>query len=457
MTTRIIKGKSYQHLRLNFAMFLLDYLVFGVSFSLIGATSTVVPSFVSQMTDNKILIGFTGSIYLICWLGPQMFLAQIVNRGTRRKPFIRPIILFRMTIIIAATLIGIMGGQNRGLTLFIFLAAYGLFAAGDSLITLAWGDMLGTCIPDYLRGTMFGIGQFATAVGAIFTSALARWALSEAGPEFPLNYALLFGVSGVLFLIGGVGLSLLREEKSDETLEPGPPMREYFPYLWKIVRYDRYFQRFIGARLLMDLAMMATPFYAVLGISVLGIPREMMVSDSIILIQIGTVCASFLMAWLSRRSGSRAVIILAGLCVTGELSFALASALTGKGMLLYGTFIMTGAFHAVLFPSYFDWVITYAPLSRRPIYLGLTNTLGALGNLGPFIGGTILQWTASPAISGADRFLLGGEDVMRFQYPLVFGLALFFGLMGLLAILRLPEPRRREETLEIALPKPTQS
>ncbi|PJF33413.1 MAG: hypothetical protein CUN49_18620, partial [Candidatus Thermofonsia Clade 1 bacterium] len=97
--------------------------------------------------------------------------------------------------------------------LIAFLIGYWSFAMGDSLVTLIWGDMLGSSLPNKLRGTLFGIGQFMVALGAFGMSQFARWAIGGSGLAFPLNYALIFAVAGAFFVCGGLGLALLREEQ----------------------------------------------------------------------------------------------------------------------------------------------------------------------------------------------------------------------------------------------------
>jgi MFS family permease len=436
----------YRHLRRNFALFLLDYIAFGVAFSLVASGGAVIPSFVSQLTDSKQLIGLAGAMYTFCWLVPQLLMAQAVNRGTRRKPFVRPVVPFRLAFVAMALIIAANPPGGSGMTLAVFLGVYWFFAAGDALITLVWGDMLGSSVPHHLRGVMFGIGQFGVAMGALGTSTLARWALGPSGLPFPQNYALLFGVAGALFVIGGIGLMLIIEEEVGEPVEPGPPLREYVPYLLNILRHDRGFLRFTRTRLLIDLAMMAAPFYVIFAVSMLGLRSDIVVSDSIILIQLGSASGAVLMGWISRRSGSRAVIILAAAFIVLEPSLALVSYLGGGQVALYMCFYMLGAFHSVAIPSYFDWIITHSPPSRRPIYIGLTNTISAVSSLAPFLGGTLLQLTAqhpAPANWPLLPQLFGGQPMAWTAYPLLFGTAIALALAGLISARALHEPRQR--------------
>lgn len=436
----------YPHLRRNFALLAIDYIAFGMAYGMVGSNSALLPNFISQLTDNKQIIGLAGAMYTFAWLMPQLIVAQIANRRARRKPFIWPAPFFRLFMIVAAAVISFFAVDSPGLTLVVFLIAFWLFAVGDAIVTLGWSDLLGSSVPHNLRGTLFGASGLAVAVGALLMSAIARWALGPNGPAFPNNYALLFGLAGGIFIVGGIALVMTVEEKADTPHEPGPTFSQYGAFLTNVLRTDRDFRRFIRTRLLLDLATMSVPFYAVFGTGVLGLQSQTIVGDSIILIQMGSASAAVLMGVVSRRSGSRAVIRLAALFIMLEAGFALISYLAGSRIALYGAFFMLGTFGAVAVPSYFDWMITHAPPVSRPIYVGLTNTISALSNLAPLIGGTILQVTAQPLLIGIAALLpsfLGVPVVHVTLYPLVFGTSVVLAFLALLSTRNLYEPRHK--------------
>src|SRR5258708_27412601 len=93
---------------------------------------------------------------------------------------------------------------------------------------------------------------------------------------------------------------------------------------------------------------------------------------------------------------------------------------------LYAAFFLIGFLSSATVPGYFDWVITHAPPDRRPIYVGLTNTISAVSHLAPLLGGIILT------VTGA-------------SYVALFGLALLLAIGGLVASLQLEEPRRKRQ------------
>jgi hypothetical protein len=204
--------------------------------------------FIDLKSGIKTLIGLAGSLYMVCWLLPQLFFAQIINRTVRRQPYMIISPIGRLLMILVAVVISWLGLDNPGLSLAVFFACYWLMAATDAPVTVVWGDMLGSTVPSNLRGVLFGVGQFFVALGALAMREFTRWVLGDSGLQFPHNYALLFGVAGVIILMGGISLSLTIEEKHETPPVLGPRAREYVPYLGNVLRTDREFRKFIRTR-----------------------------------------------------------------------------------------------------------------------------------------------------------------------------------------------------------------
>ncbi len=425
-----------RHLRRNFILLFIDVLAFGIAFGLISP-SNVTPDFVSQLTSSDAVIGLSGSIYHVVFLLPQLFFAQIVNKRTRRKPIMDWVVVpFRLMLGIAAAIIAFTPPQQHNSILITYLTGYCLFAIGDGMVSIVWADLLGNAIPERWRGILFGAGQVAVAVAALGVREIVRVLLGPGGPLFPQNYAVMFGIATVIFVIGGFALMGTKEEESPIPIAPGPPMRQYWGYLGSVLRTDRDFRRFTFTRLLFDLTSMAVPFYVVYGVNALHLPNDVVVGDSILLGTVGTAVASILMGALSRRSGTRAVIRLAGLASFLHPALALLSFFVGQPA-LYATFFMFGFIGASTTAGFFDWLITHAPPDRRPIYVGLANTISAASHLAPFVGGIILKATS---------------------YQALFGLAAALAILGLISSLFISEPRVRsaERLSALSIPKPSE-
>ncbi|MBX3066114.1 MAG: MFS transporter [Anaerolineae bacterium] len=426
-TTAQPESTTLRHLRWNFPLFLFDFVVFGISMNLLSPNS-VVPEFINRLTDDARIIGLAGTLATFCVNAPQLFFSQLISRRTRRKPFLFASIPFRLLIPLMAMIIAVIGNTNPTLILITFLVCYALFWVGDALITIVWADMTGSALTPKARATIFGMGQFAVALGAIGAREIVRRLLAPEAPAFPTNYVWLFGIAGICFVAAGVALSSVREEEQITPMEPGPTLRQFVPFIFKVLREDSRFRYFTIARLALDFVSVAVPFYVIFGTDILKVESSQLVGDSILLMTIGNATISLLNTQISRRFGPRAVMWLVAACTLSMTIAALFSVSTGSVTGLHICYVLLGAISGSFASGVFDYVITYATPDRRPIYIGLTNTISAIGNAAPLIGGFILNATHS--------------------YPVLFGVSLAIALIGAVLSLGLADPRKQHSQLE---------
>ena len=165
------------HYRRNFFAFLGDYIGFGLALTFASST-TVLPDFVSRLTDSEVVIGLLIAASSGAWLLPQLFFARFLTRKRRKKPYLilgaslgRPLYLFYA----AALWLGLL--HNPMLALILFFSVQVLFMGSDALAAVAWFDILGKAIPEDRRGRLVGTAQIvrgilALGVGAIITALL---------------------------------------------------------------------------------------------------------------------------------------------------------------------------------------------------------------------------------------------------------------------------------------------
>ena len=77
-----IQQFTRKHLRFNVTIGLMDAALFGLGWGF-SSFGTIIPLFVSQMTDSAILIGLIPAIHAVGWQLPQLFTANQVARLRR--------------------------------------------------------------------------------------------------------------------------------------------------------------------------------------------------------------------------------------------------------------------------------------------------------------------------------------------------------------------------------------
>jgi MFS family permease len=408
--------------RRNFFFFLSDGILFSVALGMIGST-TVIPDFLRQLTDNEILIGLSGNLFEVGYTLPQLFIARYIVGATNKKWwFIGPNIPVRFIILAFAVITMLVGPGNPALILLLFFLCYGLTAFGDGLVGVPWADLAGTSMSAHWRARMFGIMSATTGIIMLLLTPFIRVILSDAGPAFPNNYALLFGISGILFVVSNIPTFFIKELPGGKPVEKLPALSEFLPDLGRVLRTDASFRAIIITRTLTTLFAMASPFYIGYATQRLGLASDEAVPTLLAMQSIGSISGALIYTWLGARSN----VLYIRLALTGAALIPILALIAGQvGPLpLYAGFLLSGLTLSNLFISYQNYVITYATADRRPIYAGLFNTIAAVSSLiAPFIAGTI---------------------VTGFGYEVLFVVALIMAILALYVTIRHVQNPHRE-------------
>jgi MFS family permease len=352
-------------------------------------------------------------------------MARYIIRHARKKWwFVGPNIPVRFVMLIFAGLIVLLGKDRPGAILVGFLICYGIAAVGDGIVGVPWADLTGTSLDNRWRARMFGVMSGVSGLIMLAISPLIGVVLGEAGPGFPNNYALLFAVSGVLFVISIVPALFVHELPGGKAVEKIPSLREFLPDLGRVLRTDDPFRAMIITRMLSSLFAMAGPFYIGFATQQLSLSSDVAVPTLLAMQTIGGIAGAVVYTWLGARNN----LLYIRLALSGGLLLpisALLATLVGPLPLYFG-FLMSGLALSNLFLSYFNWVVGYANPDQRPIYAGLFNTMAAvISLLAPFIAGTIAQ---------------------HIGYEALFIVAIVMGCSALFVTLRyIPNPRVVEE------------
>ena len=379
-------------------------------------TTTVIPDFVRHLTDSEILIGLSGSLFSIGFTLPQLFIARYIVRHANKKWwFVGPNIPVRFVILIFAGIIVWLGQDRLGLILLAFFICYGIAAFGDGIVGVPWADLAGTSLDGRWRARMFGFAAATTGIIMLLIAPLIGNILGDSGPGFPNNYAILFGISGIIFVISIVPGLFFHELPGGKAVDKSPSFSEFLPELGQVLRADAPFRAFIVTRIFTSLFMMAAPFYIGYATVQLELSSDVAVPVLLAMQTIGGLTGALIYAWLGARNNLLYIQLALGSAALLPICALLAGVL--GPILLYFGFLVSGLAAGMnLLAGYLNWVVGYAPADQRPIYVGLSNTVTAVVSfITPFISGTIVQ---------------------RFGYRPLFVLSLLMALSALFVTLR---------------------
>ncbi len=160
----MVSKANSNNLKWNFSMGLFYGMFYngGMAFS---ESTTVLPVFLNNFTNSKILIGLSSTIMSqVGGIGsvlPQLFVASRLENKVHKKPVLIGAIIIRALCWGFLAFIAYLFGKSHPLgiiyVLFLFLT---LFVFMGGIAVVPFQDIWGKAIPSTLRGRFFGYLQF---------------------------------------------------------------------------------------------------------------------------------------------------------------------------------------------------------------------------------------------------------------------------------------------------------
>ena len=368
----------------NFFANLLDaaFWYFGDSFA---ASLTIMPVFLSTLTDSPILIGLIPALEAIGWFIPQIFLAKHLEGINQRLPIVRKLgILDRLPFLLLATGTFLLPGLNKKVALILILIIYSIKAFSSGLAALPWQELIATVIPVSRRGRYWGtsliVGKLMGLVGAFITG------LMLAKIAYPNNYGYMFLIGFITASISFLFLSLNVEptiERQSSLVDPGIWNR-----IKKTLGKDKNFGIYLINRGFVFMASMGMAFITVYGIQEFNLPISQSATFTAVLFA-SEIVGYGIWGNLGDKEGYKRVIEFCNFfSIIGLFStLFLRSA--------WGLFIVFGILsfaHSGEYISDQNFAMEFGSEKDRPTYIGMSKTLtGPFFLVAPIVGGSIIQ------------------------------------------------------------------
>jgi len=390
--------------RRNFATILLDVAFFALGMALLDPNA-VLPLLMKNLGASGVLIGAFAAVRSLSLNVVQIFVAY----ATHNRPRQLPILLYAATItripLFAMPYFIMHAGDSpaaQTTAKWAVIVIMAIWALGDGLGYVPWMEIVGRSFSERTRGRFFGATQILSGIGSIviagfFTSRI----LDPKFLSFPKNYALLSGLSALMFFISLVGVYLIKEPPAPQ-IDPRavrPPLSAYFRRLPVMMRENPVFARLVYVQLLVSFGSAASPFYVLYALQRFNLSDkwggtyQIMQAASIILL-------SPLWTAISERRGAasavRAVVLahlltpIAALTVGSfsPVAFCLVFLLMG-GSLGWGMWIASS-----------HYLMSQVDENERPIFIALANLVIVPSALYPIIGGLFVQQNKLLLVSG---------------------------------------------------------
>lgn len=385
------------HARRNFRVGVSNGVMMTLVEALIAPT-LVLAWFVSRLGAPNVLVGLLPAILSGGWFLPQLIVASRVQGLPYVMKWYSAVGIVRIIalgLLVPAT---IALADYPTLLLFAFFFLYVIYSFGGGVSGIPWLEMVGKVIPPRRRGTFFGMRSFWGGVLALAVAGPIAAIMSEElwGLTFPYNFALLFALATVGVAIGVWAWSSVREPAATHSASP-VSLRNLLRRGVEATRTDRDYRNFMVSRILMSLATVADPFYVVYAKTQLGAPPAT-VGLYLGALSISSLLSNFFWSPLADRASNRTLMVwtvasvavvpltaivislFEGLVDNGVLFTSFAAVFVLSGLALGGARIVNN-----------NMLLTIAPPTERPTYIGFLNTLLGIVIFVPVIGGAVVD------------------------------------------------------------------
>ncbi len=372
----------------NFWLGVTNGIIFNASSAFLNA-NTILPLFVSRLTDSSFLVGTASALHEVGWFVPQLFVAAASAHHSKQKPLYIRAAFFRLAVFLALLASFFFSSYQRPeQVLFFFFLFYGLYSIGGGFAGVAFMEIVSKTVPPERRGSFWGLRM---SVGGLLAAAFGRLVAEVLDNNpFPRNYEILFLFAFFFIFAGLFSFAWVKEPVLPNRL-PKVPYRQRLQEAFLLLKTDPHFFRLYCTRLLIGTYTVAAPFYVLFGRFELGFPvgyAGLLVSAEVLGLAVSNLWWS---AFSNRGQDGLVLAGSAGLAVFAPL-WALISGWLGFGPYLFALiFFALGATNSGLAVGYLNHLLKIAPDSSRTLYIGLLHTLLFPILFFPGLGGLILQ------------------------------------------------------------------
>ena len=381
-----MNSKGNRDLRFNFTVNVLDGGFFGAALGF-ASFITIIPLFVSNLTDSAIIIGLIPAIHAVGWELPQLFTAPSVSRLHRFKPMAVLMSLNERIPFLGLAIVAWFSPQigiKWSLILTFMLLIWQGFGGG--LTATAWQSLMAKIIPMRSHGTFFGVQSSAVNLFSGFAAVLAGIVLVTY--PYPLNFTFCFILASVAMGISLLFLSLTKEKSTPPPSSLEQKDTKFKKKLSDILKQDKNFRWYLLSRMLTQFAAMGFAFYTIYAVRVFDINAGLIgILTGLLLFT--EVLMNPIMGWLGDRRGHLLTLQIGIIATIASVLLAFGAQSVAW---FFPIFILAGIASVAMWTVPISMTLEFGSESQRPAYIGLANTLVAPSTfLAPILAGWLID------------------------------------------------------------------
>lgn len=382
---------------------------------------TIIPIFIASLTQSKFLVGLAVGLRLSGWFFPQIFVANWVAAKERKNPTYVAWGAVRVASILAIVLsVWLIGAGSPTLLLTLFMVFWGMLYFSAGMTGVSFVEVVAKTIPIHKLGSFYGYRLFFA--GAVSLGSGFLITRIQAAYDYPVDFAVIFMIAFFMITAGITSWSLASEQR-DIDVRPKKPLPEHLREGAGIFREDSQFRALFGYKAAFFLWNAGVPFFILFAmeqVEGIGDYKGQFAMTKVI----GLSLANILWAKMSnserwgRCRGILTWVSVMAIALPPAVLLLSLPALSGAALpLLFVVFFFIGAVQSGMVLGYMNMLIRMSPADRRPLYVGLMNSL-----LGPVILGLAL---------------LGGGIVELLSFEVMFAVSSGAAVLSLVCVRRM--------------------
>lgn len=355
----------------NSLVYAANVAVFWPGFHLMSPV-TILPVFVSFLTDSNVLIGSVTPIAQLATALPLIYGARYFEgRPYKARRVVAIVSSGRVVFAAYGAFVILTDGRPTLLLLVLFFVA--LFSLGGTtgFCYGAWADTFNKVVDRRTRGRLIGISQtFGGALAGVAVFVATRLMGDD---PFPTGFGFVFIIAALILGVAYGMLLVLKEPPSPPVEKDPSPIWRAGSRIPRLLRQDSSFRSLVIARLLIGYGMTAFGFFAVFGIRRFDIGLEQIGLLTTILLVTQTI-SNLGGGFLSDRIGPIWLAAAGG--VIALIAAVLAATALGP-FALYLIFVCVGLSQGAFAVADFTLILDVAPGERVATYLATYNVTTA--------------------------------------------------------------------------------
>lgn len=359
-------------------------------------SSTVVPTFLSTLTNSSVVIGAiiairSAGIYL-----PQLLTAHYLKDSKYHKSFLmKDAAVSRIAVTVFALILFLAKPSDKTLMLVAFIGMYTAFWFSEGVAGVPWTDLVAKTIPERLRGRLFGLTQFGGGILALAAAGFIGRMISADGPGYPRGYAILMITAAALFWASFFNL-LMVHEPGGQSEEHDGGFLDYAKNIGKMLAGHAQLKGMLVIQLLIGVFGMSLPFYILYARQESGISGAMV--GILLSVQVaGSIVMSAVTGYLSDHCGPKWAIVAA--IASGFLAPLFALFAGRDTIWVYCVvFFAVGGLTGSAWIGLTNFLLESVEPGERRSSIGIMNTANAPTTIFPILGGLIVQVVSYRAV-----------------------------------------------------------